>query len=245
MRAAISTDEEQVSAHFGRCISFTIVEIEHGKVVSKKVIDNPGHQPGFLPQFLKKQGVDTVIAGGMGQRALKLFEQAGIKVIVGVEGTIEEVIDKLLRGTLRGGESLCKSGSGKGYGVEKRECDHHFKSKVATEASVSCNKIKKICITSQGKNLDSLVDLRFGRCNYFIIVNSDTLEFQALENPNKDLQAGAGIASAQFIVDKGVDVVLTGNVGPNALEVLQSVGVEVITGVSGSVREVMEKFRNH
>ncbi|MDP8234732.1 MAG: NifB/NifX family molybdenum-iron cluster-binding protein [Candidatus Saelkia tenebricola] len=124
MKIAISTDGDFVSAHFGRCPSFTIVEIGDNKVLGKDVIDNPGHHPGFLPQFLNKEGVNAIIAGGMGQRAAELFADVGIEAVVGVSGSVNEVIDKIVAGTLAGGESLCQPGLGKGYGVDKTECEH-------------------------------------------------------------------------------------------------------------------------
>ncbi|MCF7874033.1 MAG: NifB/NifX family molybdenum-iron cluster-binding protein, partial [Candidatus Omnitrophica bacterium] len=97
------------------------VECEDEKVIEKKEIPNPGHHPGYLPEFLKKEGVSVIIAGGMGQRALELFSQSGIQVVVGVGGKIEEVIAKLVEGKLEGGESFCKPGRGKGYGIEKTD----------------------------------------------------------------------------------------------------------------------------
>ncbi|MEA3305335.1 MAG: NifB/NifX family molybdenum-iron cluster-binding protein [Candidatus Omnitrophota bacterium] len=124
MKIAISTDGDQVSAHFGRCPSFTIADIENGKLMKKEIIDNPGHHPGFLPQFLRGKEVDCIIAGGMGQRAEGLFAEQRIKIVVGISGSIDEVIDKLLKGTLEGGESLCSPGSGRGYGLDKTECEH-------------------------------------------------------------------------------------------------------------------------
>jgi predicted Fe-Mo cluster-binding NifX family protein len=124
MKIAISTDGEYVSAHFGRCPSFTIVEIEEGEVVSKEVVDNPGHQPAFLPGFLSEKGVSYIIAGGMGRRAEALFAEKGIQTIVGIADRVDQVIGKLIAGTLEEGESLCKPGSGRGYGLEKSECDH-------------------------------------------------------------------------------------------------------------------------
>lgn len=124
MRVAISTDGDYVSAHFGRCPQFTIVDIEEDKVKDKEVLDNPGHHPGFLPQFLQKKGVDAIVAGGMGQRAVGLFAEVGIEIVVGISGRIDEVIKQLTEGTLKGGESLCKPGAGKGYGLDKSVCDH-------------------------------------------------------------------------------------------------------------------------
>jgi predicted Fe-Mo cluster-binding NifX family protein len=124
MRIAISTDGENVSAHFGRCPAFTIVDLDNGGVKKKEEISNPGHHPGFLPQFLKEKGVECIIAGGMGARAEELFAGEGIKRIVGVDGKIDNVVEQMVKGTLQGGESLCKPGVGKGYGLDKTECDH-------------------------------------------------------------------------------------------------------------------------
>lgn len=124
MRIAISTDGDFVSAHFGRCPHFTIVDIEDNKVVKKEVLANPGHMPGAIPQFLHQKGVKVIIAGGMGMRATGLFDELGIKAIVGISGKIDEVIERLSKGTLEGGESLCRPGSGKGYGLDKTVCNH-------------------------------------------------------------------------------------------------------------------------
>jgi predicted Fe-Mo cluster-binding NifX family protein len=122
MRIGISTDGNYVSDHFGRCPSFTIVDVENGVEIKRAIINNPGHQPGLIPEFLQQKGVECIIAGGMGRRAEGLFAQAGIRVIVGVTGTVDDVIDRIMRGVLEGGESLCKPGAGKGYGIEKNEC---------------------------------------------------------------------------------------------------------------------------
>ncbi|MDP8257815.1 MAG: NifB/NifX family molybdenum-iron cluster-binding protein [Candidatus Aadella gelida] len=124
MRIAISTEGDDVSAHFGRCPSFTIVDIGDGAITGKEVINNPGHHPGFLPKFLHDKGVNCIIAGGMGARAEQLFAEQGIERIVGISGTIDNVVKEVVGGTLKGGESLCKPGAGKGYGLDKTECDH-------------------------------------------------------------------------------------------------------------------------
>lgn len=101
----------------------------------------------------------------------------------------------------------------------------------------------KICVTSQGDKLDFQVDPRFGRCQYFIIIDTDTSELEAIQNPNIDAMGGAGIQSGQLVASKQVKAVVTGNVGPNAFQTLQAAGIDVITGVSGSVKEAIEKYK--
>lgn len=113
MRLAIATEDGNVAQHFGRCPGFTIVDIEDGKIISKNFIENPGHkahQPGAVPRFLKSQSVDFVGAGGMGPNAVMNLQASGIKVIVGVTGSIDETVEKFLKGSLKGGESLCEHG---------------------------------------------------------------------------------------------------------------------------------------
>ena len=102
----------------------------------------------------------------------------------------------------------------------------------------------KICITSQGDTLQSQVDPRFGRCAYFIIVDTDNMAFEAVENGQARSMGGAGVQSGQLIAEKDVSTVLTGNVGPNAYQTLNAGGVEIITGVYGLVQEAVEKYKN-
>jgi predicted Fe-Mo cluster-binding NifX family protein len=124
MKIAISTEGEYVSAHFGRCPHFTLADIRDGRIVVKEKIDNPGHEPGYLPVFLHEKGAECIIAGGMGARAQMLFNENNIETVMGISGKIEDVLEQICSGTLRGGESLCKPGAGKGYGLDKSECDH-------------------------------------------------------------------------------------------------------------------------
>ncbi|MDI6892306.1 MAG: NifB/NifX family molybdenum-iron cluster-binding protein [Actinomycetota bacterium] len=101
----------------------------------------------------------------------------------------------------------------------------------------------KVAVSSTGPDLSAGVDPRFGRSQYFIIVDPETLEFEAVQNPNIAAVGGAGIQSAQLVIDKGVSAVLTGNCGPNAFSTLQAAGVRVVTGVTGTVREAVEKHK--
>jgi predicted Fe-Mo cluster-binding NifX family protein len=124
LKIAIPVENGRVAEHFGRCPKFVVVDISDGKIKGRKNIDNPGHNPGLLPDYFNSINIDTVITGGMGIRARELFQQKKINVMVGIGGKIDDVIKDLLNNALDEGESPCIPGSGKGYGLEKSECDH-------------------------------------------------------------------------------------------------------------------------
>ncbi len=101
----------------------------------------------------------------------------------------------------------------------------------------------KVAVSAAGPTLDAEIDPRFGRCRYFIIADADTLEFEILDNSGAMAGGGAGIATAQTLVNKGLEAVLTGNCGPNAYQVLSAANIKVVTGVSGRVRQVIEDYK--
>ena len=102
----------------------------------------------------------------------------------------------------------------------------------------------KIAITSTGKTLDSQVDPRFGRASYFIIVDTETMDFKVIENENVAAAGGAGVSSAKLVIDAGAEAVLTGNCGPNAHRVLTAAGVKLYTQLTGTVSEALELFKS-
>jgi len=101
----------------------------------------------------------------------------------------------------------------------------------------------KIAVSATAPSLDAEVEPRFGRCQYFIIVDPQSMEFEALDNSNAMASGGAGISTGQMIASKGVEAVLTGNCGPNAYQTLSAAGVQIITGVSGRIRDAIEAFK--
>ncbi len=102
----------------------------------------------------------------------------------------------------------------------------------------------KICVTATAGDLNAQVDPRFGRCQYFVIVDSDTMAFEAMANEAMNAPGGAGIQAAQAMVNKGVNVVISGNMGPNAFQVLSTAGVKVATGAYGTVKEAVEMYKS-
>ncbi len=101
----------------------------------------------------------------------------------------------------------------------------------------------RICVTAAGNTLDAPIDPRFGRAPYFVIVNSETMAFEAVPNVAAGAMSGAGVQAAQTIAGKGVNVLITGNVGPNAFQALSSAGIRIVVGAHGTVREVIEKYK--
>ena len=102
----------------------------------------------------------------------------------------------------------------------------------------------KIAVSSTGKDLDSQIDPRFGRCAYFLIVETDDMSYEAFDNENIALGGGAGIQSAQFVAAKGVKAVVTGNCGPNAVNTLSAAGVELYVGENGTVKDAVQRYKN-
>jgi predicted Fe-Mo cluster-binding NifX family protein len=102
----------------------------------------------------------------------------------------------------------------------------------------------KIAISAMGATVEAEIDPRFGRCQYFIIIDPDTMNFEAADNSSSMGSGGAGISTAQLIAGKGVEAVLTGNCGPNAYQVLSAAGIKVITGVSGKVKDAIQSYKS-
>jgi predicted Fe-Mo cluster-binding NifX family protein len=102
----------------------------------------------------------------------------------------------------------------------------------------------KIAVTSTGTDMDSPVDPRFGRCPYFAVVDLESGQLEAVVNPFQNASGGAGIRAAKWVVDKVVGVLLTGSCGPRICAILEEADIEVISGVSGSIREAAESFKH-
>ena len=101
----------------------------------------------------------------------------------------------------------------------------------------------KIGISSTGKDLNAQVDPRFGRCQYFLIVDTDTMNFESISNESAMASGGAGIQAAQTIAKTGVKIMVTGNMGPNAFQTLSAAGIKIFTGATGTINEAVDKYK--
>lgn len=107
MKIAVASDNGMVAGHFGHCENFNVFHVEGEQVVNHEVVANPGHKPGFLPNFLNDLGVNVIIAGGMGGGAVQIFNEKGIEVVVGVRNSAKEAAELYLKGELESTGSIC------------------------------------------------------------------------------------------------------------------------------------------
>jgi predicted Fe-Mo cluster-binding NifX family protein len=107
MKIAVAVDGVEVSQHFGHCQSYMVATVEDGKIVSREDVPNPGHEPGRLPMLMHELGVNCLLVGGIGPRAVDMLSGFGIEVVSGVSGKIDDVLSQYLAGELKGAENPC------------------------------------------------------------------------------------------------------------------------------------------
>ena len=107
LKVAVASENKMVCGHFGHCETFEVFETENGKIVNQESIPNPGHRPGFLPNFLHEIGVNTIISGGMGGGAVDIFNEHNIEVIIGAQGDSLKAVENYLAGALASSGSIC------------------------------------------------------------------------------------------------------------------------------------------
>lgn len=103
----------------------------------------------------------------------------------------------------------------------------------------------RLCVTSTGADIHSMVDDRFGRANFFLIIDTDTMQFEALYNSARNEGRESGVRAAEMLADRGVEALLTGVVGPNAFTALRESNIRIFEGASefDSVKGALEKFK--
>ena len=104
--------------------------------------------------------------------------------------------------------------------------------------------VMKVAVSAMRGEMAAQVDPRFGRCQYLMIIDTDTMDFEAIKNPNIMSSGGAGIQTSQLVAEKGVTAVITGHCGPNAFRTLEAAGIAVYTNATGSVSSSVEALKN-
>lgn len=111
IRIAVASDGTSATEHFGHCRTFMIFDTDNGEIVGEESVPNPGHKPGFLPNFLADRGVGVIISGGMGGPAAEMFNSRGVEVIIGARGSAKEAVERYLCGELESTGSVCEEHS--------------------------------------------------------------------------------------------------------------------------------------
>lgn len=119
MKIAVASNSGNVAQHFGHCETFNVFDTSEGKIINTEVLNNPGHKPGFLPNYLNDLGVKVIISGGMGGGAIDIFNEKGIEVIVGSRGSSKESVELYLSGNLKSTGSVCRQ-----HLHESEDCSH-------------------------------------------------------------------------------------------------------------------------
>ncbi len=114
-RIAVASEGSNVTMHFGHCSNFNLYDTEDGKIVAEQSVANPGHKPGFLPNFLHDLGVNVIVSGGMGGGAIDIFESHGIEIILGASGDARANVEAYLQGNLKNAGSACEAHEHEGH----------------------------------------------------------------------------------------------------------------------------------
>lgn len=107
-KIAVAADNGQVAEHFGHCAEFMIFDVENNQIAKSETLPNPGHRPGFLPNYLADLGVNIIISGGMGAGAVQIFNERQIEVVVGAKGDAQSATEAYLQGSLISTGSVCE-----------------------------------------------------------------------------------------------------------------------------------------
>lgn len=107
MKIVVASMGKTVAQHFGHCENFIFFDTENGKILDEQIVPNPGHKPGFLPNFLADRGAKVIIAGGMGGGAVDIFNERDVEVIVGANGDSRQAVEKYLKGELKTTGEVC------------------------------------------------------------------------------------------------------------------------------------------
>lgn len=251
-RIAIACEDDrgldgQVSAHFGRCPCYTVVEVEGQNIVGHRVERNPhfgDHRPGMVPQFVRSLNADAILAGGMGPRAVQMFRGFGIDVVTGASGTARQVLEAYLGGTLSG-IVPCQHDHPESCGAHKpgEPCVDHDASQTGAGAATTAARV--VVSAADGSGVGAAMDPRFGRAPFFVVVDLASGEaLEVVENRAAGDAHGAGIAAARQVGQMGAQAVIAGRFGPKAGDALRALGVELWSAPEGlSVAQVVERLR--
>ena len=238
MKVAIPFWMERVSPVFDVAKQLLLVDIVESTEVTRQETTISETELISRANYVASLGVQALICGAISRPLERILEAKGIDVTTQICGDTEEILQAFLRGTL-------DDGSFRMPGCNAVRQRFQPRSDVGGNGLKPKEKCMRIAVTSQGPNLSSQVDPRFGRAKFLIVLDRETEEFTVLDNSrNLNATQGAGIQTAKRVVDEAVDAVITGHVGPKALEALQCAQVEIFPGASGTVKDALDRMKS-
>ncbi|HPJ88547.1 MAG TPA: NifB/NifX family molybdenum-iron cluster-binding protein [Thermotogota bacterium] len=223
-----------ISGHFGKTPFFAFVIVEDNEIKEYEIVRNPfeQHSPGQIPGWVSENGVKLMIVQGIGARAISFFEGYGIKVGKGYGETVREVLNEYFKGTLSEDDLSCNH--------SHEHHDHHEDH----EEGHTCKKdYGNIAITVQENSLNSMIDERFGRGKYLVIIDGDTGAVEITENIVNE-EHGVGPAMIATLAEKGVKSVIVKSLGKNATDAAEAAGIRAFFGEDTTGTENLKKLWN-
>lgn len=240
---AVASEDHQglqgrVGSHFGRCPHYTLVEVEGERIVGHRVANNPNmkqHRPGAMPQFIRSLGADVILAGGMGPRAVDMFQRFGIEVVTGASGEVSEVVRAYLSGEMTG-IVPCKHDHADSCGQHQPgEPCHETVAEFGDAVKIHDDGTTLVAIPAvDNSGLEAAMDPRFGRAPFLVLLDTrsgDLLEI--LSNTAAGAAHGAGIQAARLLSERGVRTIIAGRFGPRAMDALGALGIELRSAPEG------------
>ena len=246
MKIAIAIWNDNVSSAFDFSAHILVVEIENDKELSRSQILLESQSPLQRVNQLKSLEVDSLICGAISRTLSEMITAADIQVLAYITGRIDDVIEAYVTGQLEQSQFSmpgCWPGARKGLG----QCGQ-VRGRCRRQANQKTLSYKKgigmkIIVTSQGKELSSEIDLRFGRAKWLIVFDTETKDFQVHDNEiNLNAAQGAGIQTGLKISNLCADIVITGNVGPKAFKTLSVAKIKVFLTEKQTVQQAIDSY---
>lgn len=238
MLVALTVWNDQVATVADFCQRLRLVEVVQGTVVARREIDAPGKDASLWCIRLATEGVSTLICGAITRHLGRQLDSHGVTVIDGCSGQADEVLAAWQAGTLDQPQWRlpgCHRWRG------GRPCHPRRKPPQATTG----NPTMRVAISSTGTDLDAALDPRFGRTRHLVVCATDSEAVTHHENPTAvNAEHGAGIRTAEFVAGLGVQAVISGAVGPKAMQVLRAAGITAYASSATSARAALAELRD-
>jgi predicted Fe-Mo cluster-binding NifX family protein len=225
--------ESLVSEHFGRTAYYAFVDVEGKEIKKYQLVKNPfkQHNPGQIPGWINKNGVNLMVIQGIGVRAISSFEGYGIKVAKANGNTVKETLDEYFKGILSEDDLGCNH--------DHEDGNHH-----ENEEGHDCKKTYgTIAITVQENSLNSQIDERFGRGKYLAVIDGLTGSVEVSENVVTEAH-GVGPSMIAALAKKGVKTVIVKSLGKNATDAAEAAGIKAFIGEDTTGTENLKKLWN-